>query len=175
VSSSLPTFALVGGGHDDEVGQRAGVAQVEAAGVGGAVGADQAGAVDGEGDVEVLQADVVHELVVGALQEGGVDGHDGLEPFAGHAGAEGDGVLFGDADVEVALGEALGVGDHAGAFAHRRRDGHEPLVAGGGVAEPVAEDLGVARAAACFLWMAPVPRSKGVTPWYLVGASSAGA
>jgi hypothetical protein len=78
--------------------------------VGGAVGAHQPGAVDGEGDVEVLQADVVHELVVGALQEGAVDGHDGLEPFAGHAGGEGDGVLLGDADVEVALGKALGEG-----------------------------------------------------------------
>jgi hypothetical protein len=29
-------------------------------------------------------------------------------PFAGHAGGEGDGVLFGDADVEVALGVLLG-------------------------------------------------------------------
>jgi hypothetical protein len=78
VSSSCRHSWLVGGGGDDEVGQRAGVAEVEAAGVGGAVGADEAGAVDGEGDVEVLQADVVHQLVVGALQEGAVDGDDGL-------------------------------------------------------------------------------------------------
>jgi hypothetical protein len=42
----------------------------------------------------------------------------GFMPFAGHAGGEGDGVLFGDADVEVALGVALGEAHEPGAFAH---------------------------------------------------------
>jgi hypothetical protein len=70
----------------------------------------------------------------------------GFEPFAGHAGGEGDGVLFGDADVEVALGVALGEAHQpepsrmAGVMAISRGS------RGGGVAEPVAEDLGVAGA-----------------------------
>ncbi len=50
----LPAFVLIGRGGDDQIGQRAGIAQVEAAGMGSAVGADQPGAVDGEGDVEPL-------------------------------------------------------------------------------------------------------------------------
>src|SRR3712207_7316653 len=39
----------------------------------------------------------------GALQEGRVDGADGLQALGGHAGGEGDAVLLGDADVVGAL------------------------------------------------------------------------
>ena len=73
-----------------------------------AVGADQPGAVDREHDRQVLDLDVVDQLVVGALQEGGVDRHHRLHAFAREAGGEGERVLLGDADVEVAVGIALG-------------------------------------------------------------------
>ena len=72
--------------------------------VGRAVGADQAAAVDRKHDRQVLQRDVVDELVVGALKEGRVDRHHRHEALAGQPGGEGDRVLLGDADVEVALG-----------------------------------------------------------------------
>jgi hypothetical protein len=68
------------------------------------VGTDQAAAVDGEDDGQVLQRDVVHQLVVAALQEGRVDGDHRLQSFAGEAGGEGHGVLLGDADIVVAVG-----------------------------------------------------------------------
>ena len=42
--------------------------------MGGAVGADEAGAVDGEAHGKLLQHHVVDDLVVGPLQEGGIDG-----------------------------------------------------------------------------------------------------
>jgi hypothetical protein len=48
--------------------------------VGGAVGADQAGAVQREDHRQVLQRHVVDQLVVATLQEGAVDGHHRLEP-----------------------------------------------------------------------------------------------
>jgi hypothetical protein len=86
----------------------------------------------------------VHQLIVGTLQEGAVDGDHGFHAFAGHAGGERDGVLFGDADVEVALGVAFGELDQAGAFAHGGGDAEQAGILGGGVAEPVAEDLGIA-------------------------------
>src|SRR6185437_10975281 len=50
-----PALVLVGRCHDHEVGQAAQEAEIEAARVGGAVRTDHAGAVDREGDVEVLQ------------------------------------------------------------------------------------------------------------------------
>ena len=101
-------LGLVGGGHHDEAGQVGEEGDVEGAGVGRAVGADEAGAVDGEAHGQALERDVVHDLVVAALQEGRVDRGEGLHAGGGEAGGEGDGVLLGDADVEAALGEALG-------------------------------------------------------------------
>ena len=111
--------------------------------MGGAVGADDAGAVDSEEDGQVLQGDVVHELVVAALQKGGVDGDDGFDAFAGEAGGEGDGVLFGDADVEIAFGKTSGKFDEAAAFAHGGGNGGEAGVGFCLVAQPAAEDFGV--------------------------------
>ena len=72
----------------------------------GAVVADEAGAVDGEDHRQALQADVLDEHVVGALQEGGVDGDHRSHAADGQPGGEDGGVLLGDADVVEALGEA---------------------------------------------------------------------
>ena len=71
----------------------------------GAVGADQPGAVDGEAHRQALDRDVVHDLVVGALQEGRIDRAERLQALGGQAGGEGHGVLLGDADVEACARE----------------------------------------------------------------------
>ena len=47
------------------------------------------------------------ELVVAALQEGGIDGHHRLDALAGHAGRERHRMLLGDPDIEIALRKAL--------------------------------------------------------------------
>ena len=88
------------------------------------------------------------QLVVGALQEGRVDRDHRLDAFAGHAGGEGERVLFGDAHIEVAFRVFLGETHHAGALAHRRRDRHQLVAAGGHVAQPVSEYLGIRELAA---------------------------
>jgi hypothetical protein len=82
----LAQFVFVARGHHQHAGDAAQVRQVEAAGVGRAVFAHQAGAVDGEQHVEVLHRHVVDQLVVAALQEGRVDRHHRFGAFAGHAG-----------------------------------------------------------------------------------------
>jgi hypothetical protein len=71
---------------------------------------------------QILQRDVVDQLVVGALEEGGIDGDHRPHALAGEAAGEGHGVLLGDADVEVALRELGGIAHHARAFAHGRGD-----------------------------------------------------
>ena len=50
-------------------------------------------------------------------------------------------MLLGNADVVVAVGKALLELDQPRAFAHGRRDAHQPAVVRGHVAEPLAEDL----------------------------------
>ena len=73
----------------------------------GAVGADQAGAIDREAHRQALDRDVVHDLIVAALQEGRIDRAERLEALGGEAGGEGHRMLLGDADVEGAVGKFL--------------------------------------------------------------------
>ena len=70
-----------------------------------AVIADQPGAVDREAHRQLLDRHVVHDLVVGALQEGRVDRGKRLHPLGRQPGGEGHRVLLGDADIEGALRE----------------------------------------------------------------------
>ena len=101
-------LGLVGRRHHHETRQAAEIGDVEGAGMGRAVGADEPGPVDGEAHRQPLDGDVVHDLVVGALQEGRIDGGERLVAFGGEAGGKGHRMLLGDADVEGALGEGFG-------------------------------------------------------------------
>ena len=102
---------------------------VERAGMGRAVGADKPGAVDGEADRQLLDGDVVHDLVVGALQKGRIDRGERLEAFGGKPGGEGHRMLLGDADIEAALGKPSAKRIEPGARRHRRGDGDDLVVA----------------------------------------------
>jgi hypothetical protein len=73
--------------------------------VGGAVLAGDPRPVHAEDHGEVLQRHVVDDVVVGALQEGGVDGHHRLHAPGGEPRGEGDPVTLGDPHVEVPVGE----------------------------------------------------------------------
>ena len=54
-----------------------------------------------------LNRDIMHHLVVSALQEGRIDRRERLHAFGGKAGGEGHAMLLGDADVETAIGKLL--------------------------------------------------------------------
>jgi len=101
---------------------------IEGAGMGRPIGADQARPVDGEAHRQTLDRDIVHDLVIGALQEGRVDRGERLEAFAGQPGREGHAVLFGDGDVEGTLGKALGELVDAGARRHGRGNRADTVV-----------------------------------------------
>ena len=120
---------LVARRHQRDVRQAAQVGDVEDAVVRRAVVADQAGAVHREDDGQLLQADVVDDLVVGALQEGRVDRGDRARALERQAGGEQQRLLLGDADVEVAVGHRLLEDVEAGAGVHRRGDADDAAVA----------------------------------------------
>ena len=79
------------------------------------------GAVHREDDRQPLQADVVDDLVVGALQEGRVDRGDRARALEREPGGEQHRLLLGDADVEVALGHRRLEDVEAGARSSSRR------------------------------------------------------
>ena len=99
-------FFAAAGGSQHHIWNAAQKAQIIGTGMGGAVCADDTGAVDGKQYRQILQCHVVHQLVVGALQEGGVNCHHGLDAAAGQAGSKGHRVLLGNADIEIAFGKA---------------------------------------------------------------------
>ena len=136
---------LVARRHQHDVRQAAQVGDVEGAVVGRTVVADEPGAVHREDDVELLQADVVDDLVVGALQEGRVDRDDRLDALEREPAGEQHRLLLGDADVEVALGHRLLQDAQPGAGVHRRGDADDPLVALAFAHERLAEHLRVLR------------------------------
>ena len=113
--------------------------------MGRAVGADQAGAVDGKAHRQVLDRDVMHDLVVAALQEGGVDGAERLVAFGRKTGGKGHRMLLGDADVEGAVGERLVEDVDAGARRHGRGDADDLVVLLRFLDEALAEHVLIGR------------------------------
>ena len=110
-----------------------------------AVVADQAGAVHREHHVELLQADVVDDLVVRALQEGRIDRAHRLHALERHAGREQHRVLLRDADVVVVLRHLPGQRGQAGAACHRGGDPDHARVIPRLVDQCLAEHLRVLR------------------------------
>ena len=138
-------FGFVGGAHDHEAGKLSQIADVEGAGMRRSVGADQAGAVDGEAHGQALDGHVVHHLVVAALQKCRINRAERLDPVGGEAGGEGDGVLFGDADVEGSIRESFGEQIEARARRHGGGDGDDLVVALGLLDQFLREHLGIGR------------------------------
>ena len=136
-------LVFVFGRHENHLGNAAQIGDVEEAVMRGAVVAGEAGAVHAEEHGQLLQADVVDDGIEGALQECGIDGADGTKAARGHAGGEDDGVLLGDAHVEVALGMVRAEEIEAGAVGHGGGDGDDAVVLVGQLDEGVGEDFGV--------------------------------
>ncbi|OIQ73359.1 hypothetical protein GALL_450070 [mine drainage metagenome] len=115
--------------------------------MGGAVSADNAGAVHREQHWQVLDGHVVNHLVIATLQERGINRDHRLHAFAGQSCSESHRMLLGDADVEIALRKTLGELHQPRAFPHRRSDADQPRVGLCHVAQPLAEHLGERRLA----------------------------
>ncbi len=138
-------FIFVLGLHVDEAGDGTEETDIEQSVVRGAVVPGKSGAVHAEGDVKILQGDVMNDHVIRALHERAVDGEEGLHAADGESAGEEGGVFFGDADVEEAIGMAFGEANKAGAGRHGRSDGGDFCVVVGEVGEALAEKLGISR------------------------------
>ena len=127
--------------HDDGVGHAPGVGEVKESMVRGTVVGRETGAVEAEDDGQILQADVVNDGIVGALEEGRVNGADRPKALRGHAGGEEYGVLLRDADVEELPRTLGGEKGEAGAARHGRGDADDARVGLGEAGEGPAEDV----------------------------------
>mmetsp|Transcript_8762 Transcript_8762/g.22364 ORF Transcript_8762/g.22364 Transcript_8762/m.22364 type:complete len:662 (-) Transcript_8762:306-2291(-) len=105
--NGVQQLRLVAWRHQNDIRQASHVRRVECSDVRRAVGADEPGTVHREAHGQVLQAHVVHNLVVATLQERRVNCAERLETLARQAGGKRHGVLLADADVERSIWERL--------------------------------------------------------------------
>ena len=87
-----------------------------------AVCRDKAGAVDGKDHILLQQVDVVDDLVIGALQEGGVDAHHRQHSLTGKTGRKGDSMLLRHAHIKKALRVTMGKELQSGTVLHGSGD-----------------------------------------------------
>ena len=109
----LPALIFIAGCTNDHIGNAAQIRQVEGALMRGPVLTHEARPINGQGDVEALQGHIVYQLIVAALQKGGVNGEHWLESIAGHTRSQGHRVLLGNRDIIEALWKRLGLLHHA--------------------------------------------------------------
>ena len=89
----------------------------------------------------------MHHLIIGALEEGGVDRREGSHAFCGKARSEGHRVLLGNADVEGAGRVRLCELVHAGARRHGGGDGADPIIGVRQLRQCLAEHVLIGRGA----------------------------
>ena len=136
--------------------------------VGRAVVPYQARPVYGQHHMQVHQADILHDLVVGPLQEGGINGRNRDHALLGKAACHGNGVLLRNANVEGPLREPVGKGRQA-----RTGGRAQPRLSWAARSTMVwpkeSEKLAVFSPR-----LLPVAGSNFPMPWNLVGSSWAG-
>ncbi len=132
-------LVLILGLHDGDIRNAAQVREIEETVVRGPVVVRKPGAIHAENDRQVLQGHVVDDLVVGALQEGRVDGDHRLDALGGETGRKQDGMLLGDADVEELTRAGLFEVGQTGAAGHGAGDAHDLAVGLGEGGEGAAE------------------------------------
>ena len=138
----LTRFALICRAGHAHIGNAAHKGDVIRTGVGCPIGTDQTCAIQRKHHRQILQRHVMNQLVISALQKGGIDCNHWLETFTGHAARKRHCMLLGNAYVVITTRKALVKLHHARAFAHGRRNAHQSLVLSGHIAQPVAEHLG---------------------------------
>ena len=124
------------------------------------IGTDDARTIDSKQHRQLLNRHVVDHLIVGALQEGGIDSDNRLVAADRQARCKRHRMLLGNGDVKILVRVFSGEFNHAGAFTHGRGDCHQLVVFRCGFAQPVAEDFGIARHAAAAFWQTAAGRVK---------------
>ena len=89
--------------HHHHIGQCAEIGIVERTGMGWPISADQTGTVNGEAHRQILHRNIMHHLIISALQKGRVNRGKRFEAFAGQTGGEGYRMLLSDADIKTAF------------------------------------------------------------------------
>ena len=89
-----------------------------------------------------MQGDIHEDLIERAVEEGGIHRDHRMQATHGKASRRRDSVLFGDADVEAAIGKRLCKPVQPGRIHHRCRNGDDSFILTAQLEELVGEQLG---------------------------------
>ena len=107
----------------------------------GSVFTHQSGPVDAESYREFLQGHIVDDLVVSALQKSGINNAERLQPADGQPGREGDGMLFGNANIENTFRHQMFHTGQKGACGHGRCNSHNFIILPGNLNDRFTKDF----------------------------------
>ena len=93
-------LSFVRGSHHRHVGKRRKIPDIERTRMGRTIRAHQTGPVDGKAHRQFLQRNVMHHLVITALQERRINRAEWAQTRRSHPGGECHAMLLGDADIE---------------------------------------------------------------------------
>ena len=125
-------------GHHHQAGDTATKGSIKTSSMCSTIGTD-----DGESNIQSLHGNIVNQLVVGTLQEGRINGDNRFQPIPCHTCSQSHRMLFGYADIVVALGNFAGKLDQSGAFTHGRCDCVQQRVLFTFGNQPVGKDIGI--------------------------------
>ena len=151
----MDQLRLVGSRHHHHARQAAEIGNIVRPGMGRTIGTHEAGPIEGEANRKALDRHVVHDLVVGALQESRINRTERLVALGCEAGGKGDPMLLGDAHVEGAIGKMLGKKVQARARGHGGGNGDDLVVVLGLLDQGFGEDLRIARSIGNGLGLSP--------------------
>ena len=141
-------FGNIFGNGDCKIGDGSKIGKIEDPLVRLPVPSRHARTVDAEDDGQILRADVVNDLVIGALQERRIDGIIRAHPGSRKRRGKHGGMFFADADVERPLGKPFKKPAKTEAVRHRSRHGDDAAVRLRQCRQLFAERTGILRPAA---------------------------
>src|SRR5699024_5730589 len=110
--------------------------------MGRTIGTDITGAIQWKCDVQILQCYIMNQLIVGPLQKGRVNSHDGLFLVTDQAGNKSHRMLFGNTHVKITARKALFELDQATALAHGGSNTVQTAVLVRAITDPLTKHLG---------------------------------
>ena len=100
-------FMFIHWGGDGQVGYRTQISHIESSVMSRTVFADKSGTVETQYNGKILYGYIMNHIIIRPLHKRGIDIAEWQHPVFSHSSGEGNGVSFGDTDIERAFGHFL--------------------------------------------------------------------
>src|SRR5574344_114029 len=136
-----------------EIGDRSQKGHIKCTVVSGAVFSNQTGTVQTENHIQLQQGHIVNQIIIGPLEESGIDVTEWQHSFFGHSAGKSYGMSFGNADIKGALGHGFHHDVHGTSGGHGGSNTYYLIILTGKLQQSFSEYvLKAGRFAGCVLY-----------------------